>query len=32
MVNEAISKLITYAQRTGLIEECETPSGRSTPF
>ena len=24
MVNEAISKLITYALRTGLIEECET--------
>ena len=24
MVNEAISKLVTYALRTGLIEECET--------
>ena len=24
MINEAISKLVTYALRTGLIEECET--------
>ena len=24
MVNEAISKLVTYARRTGLIDECET--------
>ena len=24
MINEAISKLVTYARRTGLIEECET--------
>ena len=23
MVNEAVSKLATYALRTGLIEECE---------
>ena len=31
MINEAISRLVTYALRTGLIEECETIWARAAP-